>query len=91
MTIRNPVPPSPTDNEITSPDWDRWFNTVNRFSSNLQDFEVIVDPSSVAANTTAEQDFIVQGLGANDLVIGLSKPTLTSGIGIVNKRVKTAS
>ena len=91
MTIRNPVSQAPRDEDISSPDWDRWFNLVNRYSSQLQDFDITIDPASIPANTTAEQDFTVPGLGLNDLIIGLTKPTNTIGVGIGNSRVKSAN
>lgn len=89
MTIRNPVPQAPRE-DMPSADWDRWLNLVNRNSIQLHDFDVVIDPSSIAANTTAEQDVTVSGLAENDLILSLTKPTLTAGIGVVNTRVKTA-
>lgn len=44
-------------------------------------------PSSVAATSTAEQDFTVIGLKAGDAVF-VNKPTHQSGLGIVGFRVK---
>lgn len=51
--------------------------------------EVTLDPASVAANTTAEQDFTVKGL-TTDMMVDVNKPSLTAGVGIVNARVKAA-
>lgn len=49
-----------------------------------------LDPASIAAATTAEQTFTVNGLKAGDLVFVI-KPTVTAGIGIVNSRVSAAN
>jgi hypothetical protein len=46
-------------------------------------------PASVAASTSAEQDFTVTGLTTADKVI-LNGPAPTAGTGIVNVRVKSA-
>ena len=90
MAIRNPVPQHPKGSQVQS-DWDRWYNLVSRSSVRILDFDVTLNPASVAANTTAEQDFTVTGLGANDIPLALIKPTLTAGIGIGNIRVKAAN
>lgn len=47
-------------------------------------------PSSVAAQTTAEQAFTVNGLAVGDKVI-VNGPTPTAGTGIVNARVSAAN
>lgn len=49
-----------------------------------------VNVGSVAANTTAEQDFTVRGLRVGDFV-AVNKPGLSAGLGIVNARVKAAN
>lgn len=49
-----------------------------------------IDVASVAANTTAEQDFTVPGLKIGDFV-AVSKPGLSAGLGVVNARVKAAN
>jgi len=49
-----------------------------------------ITPASVAANTSAEQDFTVSGLTTAD-VISLVNPAQTAGIGIVGVRVKSAN
>jgi hypothetical protein len=48
-----------------------------------------LDVASVGANTTAEQDFTVEGLKVGDFV-AVCKPSLSAGLGIVNARVKAA-
>lgn len=49
-----------------------------------------IDVASVAANTTAEQDFTLTGLLVGDIVTAI-KPTLSAGLGIVGCRVKSAN
>ena len=51
---------------------------------------VNLNPASVAANTTAEQTFTVNGLQLGDFV-RVTKPTLNAGLGIVNVRVSAAN
>jgi len=50
-----------------------------------------LDVASVAANTTAEQDFTVTGVTAGDIVLAINKPALDAGLGIANYRVKSAN
>lgn len=50
---------------------------------------VTLDVASVGANTTAEQDFTVEGLKLGDFV-GVCKPSLSAGLGVCNARVKAA-
>lgn len=51
-----------------------------------------LNPASVAANTTAEQDFTIPGdVRSTDLLLRFTKPTATAGLGIVNFRVKSAN
>jgi hypothetical protein len=50
-----------------------------------------LSPSSVGANTTAEQTFTFPGLLASDVVISVSKPTAQAGLGIVGWRVSAAN
>lgn len=56
----------------------------------IQVFTVTLTPSSVAATTTAEQTFTVNGLLTNHKVI-VNGPTPTAGTGIVNARVSAAN
>lgn len=60
----------------------------NTASINL--VSLAIDVASVAANTTAEQDFTLTGLAVGDLVF-VNKPSLSAGLGIVNARVKAAN
>lgn len=87
MSIKNPVSQPPIREELPSANWDRWFNTVSKSSIQFYDFDVVLNPSSVAASTSVEESFTVQGLGENDIPIALIKPSLTAGIGIGNIRV----
>lgn len=45
-----------------------------------------LDVAEVAANTTAEQDFTVEGLKTG-MFVAVNKPSLSAGLGIVNARV----
>ena len=49
-----------------------------------------LDVASVAAATSAEQQFTVTGLITTDRVV-VSKPSLTAGLGVVNARVSSAN
>ncbi|MDR3439875.1 hypothetical protein [Telmatospirillum sp.] len=51
---------------------------------------VALTPGSVAANTTAEQTFTLQGAKVGDIV-DVNKPSLDAGIGIANVRVSAAN
>lgn len=49
-----------------------------------------LSPSSVAANTTAEQTFTLPGARVGDYV-DVNKPSAQAGLGIVNARVSAAN
>lgn len=51
---------------------------------------ITLSPTSVAANTTAEQTFTVNGLKVGDFT-DISKPTTQGGLGIANTRVSAAN
>ena len=51
---------------------------------------VTLSPSAVAANTSAEQTFTVNGLEAGDHV-AVNKPSAQAGLGIVGARVSAAN
>ena len=53
--------------------------------------KVTFNPASVASATSAEQDVTVTGVGANDVVVAVNKPSATAGVGVVNARVKSAN
>lgn len=52
--------------------------------------QTTIDVASVAANTTAEQTFTVNGLKTTDVVF-VRKPSATAGLGVVNARVSAAN
>lgn len=56
----------------------------------MERMQVSLAPSSVAANTTAEQTFTVTGLLASTAV-EVNKPSVTTGIALVNARVSAAN
>jgi hypothetical protein len=60
----------------------------NAFRINLVSLSINV--ASVAANTTAEQTFTLNGLATTDMVF-VNKPSLSAGLGIVNARVSAAN
>ena len=51
---------------------------------------VTLSPAQVAANTSAEQTFTVNGLQSGDFV-SVNKPTAQAGLGIVGARVSAAN
>ena len=51
---------------------------------------VTLSPAQVAANTSAEQTFTVNGLQSGDFV-SVNKPTTQAGLGIVGARVSAAN
>jgi hypothetical protein len=68
----------------------RWFRLVYGGFANIATYSQELAPASVAANTTAEQTFTVNGLSTNDVVI-VNKPSLNAGIGIAGARVSAAN
>jgi hypothetical protein len=74
--------------------WDKyWLPWIKRLADafpKTQTYSVSLTPSSVAANTTAEQTFTIKGLITSDIVV-VNKPSLNAGIGIVNARVSAAN
>lgn len=49
--------------------------------------EITITPASVAAATTAEQNFRLPGIRLRDTIVGVSKATFQAGIGMGNWRV----
>lgn len=70
--------------------WLRWFKRLADAFPKIQTYSVDLTPSSVAANTTAEQAFTVNGLTNSDIVT-VNKPSLNAGIGIGNARVSATN
>ena len=69
-----------------------WDQLIYRLNPNapLQIYSQTLTPTSVAANTTAEQTFTVTGLIANTAV-WVNKPSWTNGIGIAGVRVSAVN
>jgi hypothetical protein len=65
------------------------YNTGNIVKMSV--ISVTLSPASVAANTTAEQTFTVNGLLAGDFAAYVNKPTAQAGLGIVGCRVSAAN
>ena len=68
---------------------DRWFQRNVDVTPKVNTTEVTIDVASVAANTTAEQQFTVTGLTTSDIII-VTKPSHSTGLGIVNARCSAA-
>lgn len=89
MPIVEPVPrdpiagQEPTLQELTRT-WRSWFNRLTGLLPRTR--EIVFDPVSVAANTTAEQSLTVKGAKLNDMVI-ITKPSLTPGLALGGARV----
>lgn len=56
----------------------------------LYAFSATLSPAQVAANTTAEQTFTVNGVAVGDVVF-VNKPTAQAGLGIVGVRASGAN
>lgn len=59
-------------------------------TENVSVVQVTINPASVAANTTAEQTFTIDGLAVGDVVF-VNKPSLSAGLGIAGARVSSAN
>jgi hypothetical protein len=57
----------------------------------MQTVRVTLSPSSVSANTTAQQTFTVPGVIVGDVVLAVEKPSHQAGLGIVGWRVTAAN
>ena len=64
------------------------YNTGNIVKASV--LSITLSPALVAANTTAEQTFTVNGLQVGDWV-GVIKPTNQAGLAVVNSRVSAAN
>jgi len=56
----------------------------------IREYQVAASPASVAANTTAARDITVTGVGTDDILLSVVKPTAQAGIGIAGYRIKAA-
>lgn len=70
--------------------WLLWLKRLQDVFPRIQTYTSTLTPSSVAANTTAEQTFTVTGLNTSDLVF-VNKPSLNAGLGIAGTRVTAAN
>ena len=52
---------------------------------------LVINPASVATITTAEQTFTFPGVRIDDVILSITKPSNTVGVGIVNARVSAAN
>lgn len=64
----------------------RWLERVSLYILVTGRVDVALDPASVSANTTNEEEFTVTGARTGDGVI-VTKPTETAGLVIGNARV----
>lgn len=69
--------------------WKNWLFYLWAKVVKVRTFSASLAPSSVAANTSAEQTFSVPGLNVNDIV-HVNKPTADAGIVVGNARVSAA-
>lgn len=79
-------PPQTLDTSHWDKYWLRWFKRLADAFPKTETYSESLSPASVAANTTAEQTFTVNGLSTND-ILTVNKPSLNAGLGIVNVRV----
>lgn len=68
--------------------WKTSFEDIVRKTKEVRKRIVTVDPTSVSANTTSEQTFTLSGVASDDIII-VTKPSHTTGLGIVNYRVSS--
>lgn len=83
-------PPQTLGIEAWDTYWIKWIKRLADVFPKTQTYSQSLTPTSVAANTTAEQTFTVTGLVTSD-IITINKPSLNAGIGIVNARVSAAN
>ena len=80
----------PPPKEDDWPIWNLWFQRLRNAIAKTQTFTETLNPTTVAANTTDEQTFTVNGLTTSDIVY-VNKPSHTTGLGIVNARASAAN
>lgn len=83
-------PPQTLGVEVWDRYWIPWIKRLADVFPRMRTHSEALTPASVAANTTAEQTFTVNGLVISD-IITVNKPSLDVGIGIVNARVPAAN
>jgi hypothetical protein len=75
-------------------DTPRWRDFFSLVSDNVFLVEVVEEsltPSTVAANTVAEQTFTITGLTTDDFIVGLAPPGNVANIGICGHRISLAN
>jgi hypothetical protein len=75
-----------TDSWNLSWNWQSWFETVRQNLVDIRDFTLMINPSTVSANTTEEQSFTTNEVEEDDIILSVNKPTHTTGLGIVGYR-----
>jgi hypothetical protein len=53
--------------------------------------QLSVNAASVGSSTSAEQTFTLPGIATSDIVVQVTKPSLTAGLSIGNSRVTAAN
>jgi hypothetical protein len=89
LTEKGLDPPQNIGVEAWDTYWILWLQRLADAFPKVGTYSVALTPASVAANTTAEQTFTVEGLVIND-ILTVNKPSLDAGLGIVNVRVSAA-
>jgi len=88
--IKGIDPPQSLSTDFWDSYWLKWLKRLSDAFPKFGLYSQSLSPSSVAANTTAEQTFTVTGLNTNDLVF-INKPSLDAGLGVVNSRVSASN
>lgn len=79
-------PPQSLGVESWEPYWILWLKRFQDAFPKVGTYSASLTPLLVAANTTAEQTFTVNGLVTSDIVT-VNKPTHQAGLGIAGARV----
>lgn len=85
--MRKPLYQLGEDDIQASPSGQQWLDFVRKYVADIDDVELTLNPASVAANTTAEQTFTLQGVKALDSIIAVVKPSHTAGLGVLQGRM----
>lgn len=84
LDVLNPM--VDTNSGVLTPTNQAWFSELVENIIRITRYTVTINPSSVSANTTSEEEFTVSGVSSDDSIV-VSKPSHTTGLGIVNSRV----
>jgi len=68
----------------------KWLDLVREFTLDIREISVTFNPVSIIAATTVEQTVEAKGLKVQDIILSVVKPTLTTGIGVLQARVSAA-